>query len=131
MAGDSNRSCLIPSEPDEGGGPATDENAAAFDHVYGNRRRSTDGGEAVASPSTTAILYGVAGSPAMMGFHRVLKAASDTGTLRYVFRHALPSGSGDETITPLQGYGVVLDVKNMEYLNYDSTSASKEVTFGW
>ncbi|CAN0427615.1 unnamed protein product, partial [Laminaria digitata] len=107
--------------------------ALAFDHVYGG---GGDGGGSF-SPEATAILYGVVGSPAMMGFHRVLKAAAETGTVRYVFRHALPYGVGDGDgdggggggsgeATPLQGYGVVLDVKNMEYQNFDSTSPDSE-----
>ncbi|CAN0510552.1 unnamed protein product, partial [Scytosiphon promiscuus] len=39
-----------------------------------------------------AVLYGVVGSPAMMGFHGVLKAAAEAGKVRYAFRHALPYG---------------------------------------
>ena len=85
------------------------------------------------------MLYGVVGSPAMMGFHRVLKAAAEAGTVRYAFRHALPyggeggnGGEGVETAatamtTPLQGYGVVLDVKNMEYQSFDSSDSEDEV----
>ena len=121
----------------------------SFDHVYdcgggeygdiipgttatstGDRNRSGGRGRGVSGscdPETTAILYGTVGSPTMMEFHRVLKAAAVNGAVRYVFRHALPygGGGGSET-TPLQGYGVVLDVKNMEYRNLDDSS-EKEV----
>lgn len=100
-------------------------------------------GNGDAGPTTTAVLYGVVGSPAMMDFHRVLKAAAAAGTVRYAFRHALPHGGGEgdggggvETATvmattamttPLQGYGVVLDVKNMEYQSFDSSDSENEV----
>ncbi|CAN0096201.1 unnamed protein product, partial [Scytosiphon promiscuus] len=92
----------------------------------------------LAAGATTAVLYGVVGSPAMMGFHGVLKAAAEAGKVRYAFRHALPYGDVDddgagaggkaaETTTLLQGYGVVLDVKNMEYQNFDSSDREGEV----
>ncbi|CAM9879387.1 unnamed protein product, partial [Ectocarpus fasciculatus] len=74
------------------------------------------------APAATAILYGVVGSPDMMAFHRVLKAEAETGAVTYAFRHALPYGRGDGT-TSLQGYGVVLDVKNMEYQSFDSSDS--------
>lgn len=70
----------------------------------------------------------------MMAFHRVLKPAAEVGTARYVFRHALPYESGGDeqnlasmTTTPLQGFGVVLDVKNMEYQSFDSSDQEDEV----
>eukprot|EP00752_Nemacystus_decipiens_P014373 g12785.t1 len=120
----------------------------AFDHVYASRIDGGDGGSSSGSgtgngngsggdagPMTTAILYGVVGSPTMMRFHRVLKAAAEAGTVTYAFRHALPyGGEGMETeatamtaiTTPLQGYGVVLDVKNMEYQSFDSSDSEDE-----
>lgn len=143
------------------GSPGTgvsSDGAFAFDHVYsrsarggGGRPRHRDGQEddeddgSSSIPSrrppaaeTTAVLYGVVGSPAVMGFHGVLKAAAEAGTVRYAFRHALPVRDGDdggsdgggemaEASTLLQGYGVVLDVKNMEYQNFDSSDPEGEV----
>lgn len=125
-------------------------NALAFDHVYAGSGRGSDddddvdygdGGEGQSSspaPEATAILYGVVGSPDMMAFHRVLKAKAETREVKYAFRHALPygredgGGDGDEDMaatntTPLQGYGVVLDVKNMEYQSFDSSDSEGEV----
>lgn len=77
-----------------------------------------------------------------------------TTAVRYIFRHALPYDSTSSTTTtsecgngrgidccrpmmmagdtkatgatPLQGYGVVLDVKNMEYKNYDPSATSTD-----
>lgn len=138
------------SPPGAADGALLGGRALAFDHVYDASSRSRMGGVGVfgggdghgdatismpPTPTTTAILYGVVGSPAMMGFHRVLKAAVEMGTVRYAFRHALPYGDdGDDemvatttTTTPLQGYGVFLDVKNMEYQSFDSSGPEDEV----
>lgn len=112
---------------ERGNGDVREDLALAFDHVY---HCSTMEDEGYSFPETTAILYGTVGSPSMMGFHRVLKDAAEAGEVRYVFRHALPYGTesvgGEGSKTPLQGYGVVLDVKNMEYRNLDDSS-EKEV----
>lgn len=126
-------SCPLSSSdsPEEAGGERgngdTRDLALAFDHVYDCGTKE-DG--VYSLPETTAILYGTVGSPSMMGFHRVLKDAAEAGAVRYVFRHALPYGNesvgGEGEKTPLQGYGVVLDVKNMEYRNLDDSS-EKEV----
>lgn len=173
------------------------DKAFEFDHVY--PAVGTDGGGGGDGPRTiTVVLYGTVGSPAMMGFHRILKEAVETGCIpeteaaaplegdgencavRYVFRHALPygptftdaasdgGGSGGDsrttgsdsrsrfvgdvsnnnngesflaqaasastaagsTTTALQGYGVVLDVKNMEYKNYDPSATPTEAHDG-
>lgn len=170
------------------------DKAFVFDHVYPGVGTGGDSG-GVANPggdshgdgpgsrTITVVLYGAIGSPAMIGFHDVLKEAVGTGcgvragvategtgeedggdgencTVRYVFRHALPytltpasdtcargdddgdacsNGNADESVssatrdatatkatTPLQGYGVVLDVKNMEYKNYDPSATPTE-----
>ncbi|CAN0515611.1 unnamed protein product, partial [Ectocarpus sp. 12 AP-2014] len=96
-----------------------------------------DGESSSPAPQATAVLYGVVGSPDMMSFHRVLKAKAETGAVTYAFRHALPYGRGDgggggdddmatTNTTPLQGYGVVLDVKNMEYQSFDSSDSEGE-----
>lgn len=142
------------SDTDGGGGPTgsgvSSGGTLAFDHVYvgrggvggGSGQGNGDGngggsGGGDAGPRTTAVLYGVVGSPAMMGFHRVLKEAAEAGTVTYAFRHALPYGGGGgdggeavetaTTTTPLQGYGVVLDIKNMEYQSFDSSDSEDEV----
>lgn len=107
-------------------GSSLDE-VSPFDHIYPRDgwRPEGDG-----SSSPTVILYGALGSPAMMAFHRELKTAAARGDLQYIFRHALPyrdagHGTGrDRDVTTLQGYGVVLDVKNMEYKNYDSSAST-------
>lgn len=171
------------------------DKAFVFDHVYpgvgaggdGDGVANRGGDDDVDGPGSrtiTVVLYGAIGSPAMIGFHDVLKEAVKTGcgvetgvaaggkgdedgerdgencTVRYVFRHALPytstsssdacvrgdnggdacnKGNMDEAVssvtgdatatgatTPLQGYGVVLDVKNMEYKNYDPSATPTE-----
>lgn len=67
----------------------------------------------------TAILYARIGSSAFAAFHEVLNEAALRGLVgAYVLRHGVPPGSAT-TSTTLQGYGVNLDIKNMEYKNLD------------
>lgn len=43
---------------------------------------------------------------------------------RYVLRHFVPGPEDARSIrTPLQGYGIYLDIKNMEYKNLDESQA--------
>ncbi len=132
-------------DPGDGADGGAVAGSSAFDHVYPGRGGGGGGGgdcrggagacsSSLPDSNPTAILYGVVGSPTMMAFHRVLKPAAEVGTVRYVFRHALPYNSrgGDDQdsaamTTPLQGFGVVLDVKNMEYQSFDSSDQGDEV----
>lgn len=42
---------------------------------------------------------------------------------RYVLRHFIPGTSEKTTPTALQGYGIYLDIKNMEYKNIDDSGS--------
>jgi len=81
-----------------------------FDHVM----KSGD-------PEVTVVLYASIGSAAFQAFHAVLAAAAKKGDIAYVLRHAWPN-QGKELSGPgmeLQGYGVELAIKNMEYKAVD------------
>ncbi|KAJ0400835.1 hypothetical protein ATCC90586_005228 [Pythium insidiosum] len=67
---------------------------------------------------TTAILYGLIGSPSFYSFHHELKDLASAQRLEYIVRH-YPKDSDLETL--LQGYGVSLDIKNMEYKTIDDS----------
>ncbi|KAJ0398244.1 hypothetical protein P43SY_000344 [Pythium insidiosum] len=67
---------------------------------------------------TTAILYGLIGSPSFYSFHHELKDLASAQRLEYIMRH-YPKDSDLETL--LQGYGVSLDIKNMEYKTIDDS----------
>lgn len=84
-------------------------NEESWDHFYYNSRDYSN--------LPRISLYGVIGSSSFCSLHNdIIKNGDDK---IYSFRHAFP---GMETITNdmrLQGYGVVLDIKNMEYKNVD------------
>jgi len=91
--------------------PPDDVNVLSFDHVYGG---STSTGGAVAP---TVLLYAAIGTPSFLSFHAELTKLVDAGTVRYVLRHAWPARAPARM--PLQGYGVELAIKNMEYKTVD------------
>jgi len=89
------------------------------------------------------VLYGVLGSSSFCSLHHAIVLRMQQGNLRYSARHAFPGSSISSDWTGegvsaqrLQGYGVFLDLKNMEYKNIDdsddnaATSASTGGTSG-
>lgn len=71
----------------------------------------------------TAILYGAIGTPAFYAFHDQLKSAAEANKVQYIARH-FARDSNLETL--LQGYGVALDIKNMEYKTIDDSKKESE-----
>lgn len=74
-----------------------------------------------AAVARTAILYGALGTPAFYAFHAPLKAAAEANELQYIARHY---ANDSRLETRLQGYGVALDIKNMEYKTIDDSHTS-------
>jgi hypothetical protein len=106
--------------------------AASWDHTYARRS---------ASPTTTPIafqaaeLYGIPGSPVFCALHTALAMATEDGSVgAYTVRphfssstigngaSSTASGAQLGSSTRLQGYGVLLDIKNMEYKNVDDAN---------
>ena len=117
---------LLSSSPS----PASSTTAAAdeedhrvleFDHLY-----PTASGAASSSPSPLVVtLYAALGTSEFASFHSLLAPKAAAGELRYVLRHFVPAGSeASTTSTALQGYGIYLDIKNMEYTNIDDSPAA-------
>lgn len=71
----------------------------------------------------TAILYGVIGTEEFYAFHDKLKALAESNQMQYIARHFAKNSTLD---TLLQGYGVALDIKNMEYKTIDDSKKSIE-----
>ena len=101
------------------GAPTVSSDAAAapqpsvyeFDHVHGDSAADWD---------VTVVVYGTLGSPALLGLHRAVESAMGAGQrIRYVLRHVVEESGGAGDQTPLLGYGVILDIKNMEYKALD------------
>ena len=82
-----------------------------FDHVFPSTVQQQRG--------PTAVLYAVPGSTSFASFHAILSRLSDSGRVhRYIFRPYFQAGdtaSSTESVVSLQGYGVELAIKNMEY----------------
>lgn len=71
----------------------------------------------------TAILYGVIGTEKFYAFHHALKALAEANQVQYIARHFAKNSTLD---TLLQGYGVALDIKNMEYKTIDDSKKNTE-----
>jgi hypothetical protein len=85
------------------------------------------GSRVAAGTGPRVVLYGVIGSSSLCESHSYLLTAAKTGKVRLSLRHSfhglqpLP----DQLVhTQLKGFGVVLDVKNMEYKNVDDRSTT-------
>lgn len=73
-------------------------------------------------PCAKVIVYGNLGSAVFTAQHAILTTAvTSGGDIRYLFRHAVVANGEGVWDSPLrlQGYGVTLDVKNMEYKAVD------------
>ena len=86
----------------------------AFDHVY----PQPESGEE--SYTATVLVHGTLGTRALAAMHAAAVRASSEAQARYVLRHVVPTHGGDAgEATFLRGYGVMLDIKNMEYKALD------------
>jgi UDP-glucose:glycoprotein glucosyltransferase len=74
----------------------------------------------------TAIVYGLIGTSEFDSFHSKLVPVAEAGKITYILRH-YPSDTSLKTF--LQGYGVSLDIKNMEYKTIDDSKKSNGEEF--
>ena len=81
------------------------------DHVHGSP----------AEGAPMVVLYAPLGSAAFAAAHAVLEQQSAQGTITYVYR-PLWVASAKDTRQTLQGYGVQLAIKNMEYKTMDDAA---------
>ena len=98
----------------------------SWDHVYTSTMTISESARIV-------YLYGQIGSSSFCRLNSVLQNEADNGNIRYVMRHAFPSASSSLLLSSsssskhrLQGYGVFLDIKNMEYKNIDDRKSNDE-----
>jgi hypothetical protein len=118
--------------------PPTESSVLAdWEHVY-----PVDAAVTTAHTHATAqkaVLYGILGTPVFCELHTALATAARAGSVaQYAVRHHFPSveprsttesearsaeGSDPKGVS-LQGYGVLLDIKNMEYKNVDDSTTA-------
>ena len=122
-----------------------DIESKVWDHIYppvitpdASSDSSNSGGS-----GPKVVLYGVLGSSSFCSLHRTIVSRMQQGNLRYSARHAFPgssssglndggasAGEGAGTPQRLQGYGVFLDLKNMEYKNIDDSDDNAAAAAG-
>ena len=71
-------------------------------------------------------LYGSIGSTSFCTAHQTLLPKAQAGEIRYTIRHYFRHLPEIEKVTQLRGFGVVLDIKNMEYKNVDDRENKSE-----
>lgn len=74
------------------------------------------------------MLYGMIGLPDFCQLYASLQEAAAAGLLdSFSVRHSTPTAAAlpnRHDATPLQGFGVFLDIKNMEYKNVDDSKSA-------
>jgi hypothetical protein len=78
----------------------------------------------------SVVLYGSIGTPDFCGLHSALAGkASETG-LGYAVRHAFHGFETLSNSSRIQGYGIFLDIKNVEYKTFDDSDSNSVVASG-
>ena len=109
--------CSMPSTLEER--ETSDLVPLAVDHVH------PGGGEAASAPMV--VLSAPLGSTSFKAAHAELSKRATAGSITYIYRPLVRSASGsaggeaDEPTQTLQGYGVQLAIKNMEYKVLDDS----------
>lgn len=72
------------------------------------------------------VLYGSIGSASFCRLHRLIVTSLGKGSFRYSVRHSFAGSNRTGDVRSLQGYGVHLDIKNMEYKNVDDGKGQED-----
>jgi hypothetical protein len=93
--------------------------------IEGNSPRFDDFVYPSSQGKAHAYLYGIPGTSSFCSLHRKLYPLARNAQIGYVVRYIFPSmTSSPAPSTRLQGYGVFLDIKNMEYKTIDDSKSS-------
>ncbi len=98
---------------------------ASWDHAYPfpvSGSKAALGGASGEDYQSLWVLYGTIGSPSFCSMHSLAIKAGAGNKFRYSVRHAFPGSIPVASSTALQGYGVLLDIKNLEYKNVDDAA---------
>ena len=98
----------------------------SIDHIYPvikDNKEHVDSISESDEKKVDAILYGSLGTEKFQQFHSALAGLAEKSKVRYVFRHTYSSWRNSSSVggLELQGYGVELAMKNMEYKAVDDT----------
>lgn len=93
------------------------------DHIYPHSKKDLN------DRTLVAVLHGVLGSSDFQAMHKILTDIVASHNMIYILRHMPGEGRTNDKFaintTVLQGFGVALDIKNMEYLTVDDDSHKK------
>lgn len=102
----------VQSEPD-----VAHDGYDEWDHVFS---RST-------TTARKVILYGSIGTKNFCAFHAHLSRDAQSQEYTYAVRHAFPGEVPVSATSELRGFGVFLDIKNMEYKAVDDAKTAATV----
>ena len=92
----------------------------SVDVVYGSQSFGS-----VLLKSPLLVLYAPLGTQVLLNAHNILSAASDNGAVTYVYRPLIRGDTASRVERqPVQGFGVELAIKNMEYKAMDEKEAA-------
>ena len=119
----SSKVSMASSMQDEDVGDAA--GSSEWDHLFPPESPQQSTSTTGAHHSRKAVLYGLVGSSAFCKLHQGLAKAVKAGQLaEYSARHHLQPLASAQSAASLQGFGVFLDIKNMEYKNVDDASSA-------
>lgn len=75
--------------------------------------------DVVSNADSKIVMYGAIGSSTFCKAHSELSRKARDGITRYSLRHSFNGVAKTDGVTQLKGFGVLLDIKNMEYKNVD------------
>lgn len=100
--------------------------------VFGQQDRVHPAGDALHAEVPVAVLYATVGTSSFKAFHDELHQLAADGLVRYALRHTWSGWRAEKTSDCaqeelwLQGYGVELAVKNMEYKAVDDAKVDAQ-----
>jgi UDP-glucose:glycoprotein glucosyltransferase len=77
-----------------------------------------------------AVLYGVLGTDQTLAFVKLARKEVDAGRMTLIFRHYIADERNLDYALGVQGYGITIDVKNMEYKAVDEKKNDGSETAG-
>ena len=94
--------------------------------VSGDAPADWDHNYPTSNASRHVVLYGEIGSRSFCALHTHLADGAQRDGYRYSVRHSFAGAEELSSTRTLQGYGVHLDIKNMEYKNIDDSKDEKD-----
>jgi hypothetical protein len=89
-----------------------------WDHIHPSAYNARN----VQEHPNAAVLYGTIGTTKFCSLHAMLASLASSSSVRYAARHAFFGQEVVSTSARVQGYGIFLDIKNVEYKTVDDSN---------